>query len=345
MINRFTTTALISTTLLFTLQGCGQRATSTSPEPTAPKLTLVERSEVREKALETLLGLAQSQTPQIRANALEGLGPIGGTRAENAIKLGLMDDNQGVRTIAAMVIGQNKMTNLRPAVRPLLSDSSEYVQIAAIYTLRSFGEQVDPSPLSRYLLSDPDPRVRAQAAFALGELGDASALPMLREAASANMPRTARGAVEAMRLQVAEAMVKLGDDSALQGIRAALYPSRPEELELTALAIQIIGEVKDRGSTGQLVNLSAYVENGRHHPAEVRLAVADALAKLGQPEGAFLADEYADNPEPAIRAQAAHVYGQTKGPNNIQKLSDMLTDRNEAVRVTAAAGLLKLLEA
>lgn len=60
-----------------------------------------------------------------------------------------------------------------------------------------------------------------------------------------------------LQLQLAEAMVKLGEDDQIATIRAALYPSRPEDLEATALAVQIIGQVKDRGSIDELIYLSA----------------------------------------------------------------------------------------
>ena len=85
-------------------------------------------------------------------------------------------------------------------------------------------------------------------------------------------------------------------------VRSALYPSRPEELEATALAVQIIGEVHDRGAIDQLIYL-VDEETDRPMPAEVRLAVAGALAKLGLREGGFIADEYFQAQEELERAR------------------------------------------
>ena len=147
--------------------------------------------------------------------------------------------------------------------------------------------------------------------------------------------------VRLLRLQIAEAMIKLGDDEQLAGVYAALFPSRPEELELTALAIQIIGEVRDRKSIDQLIYLASG-EGDQAMPPEIRLAAADALSKLGLPQGGFIADEYAQDRSEAIRAYAAVVYGRTDAAGNLAKVQAMLSDRSHIVRAAAAGATLSL---
>ena len=119
-----------------------------------------------------------------------------------------------------------------------------------------------------------------------------------------------------MQLQMAEAMVKLGDLDRIEAIRAALQPARPEDLEATAVAVQILGELGDKRPIDQLVYLSAYRDptSKAPFPAEVRMQVASSLAKLGLDKGGFIADEFLKNPDPALRAQAAGVYGDTGRP-------------------------------
>src|SRR5690606_36182729 len=214
-----------------------------------------------------------------------------------------------------------------PLVRPLLTDTSPYVRASAIYALNRCGERVDPSPLASILLRDPSPRVRSHVAFLLGEMGDPSALGLLREAARTQIPLAAPAEVRLMHLQIAEAMVKLGDESQISTIRAALYPSRPEDLEATALAVQILGQLRDRGSIDELIFLSARRDQtGQYWPAEIRLGVAGALARMGLNQGTFLADEYADSPIPALRAQSAFVYGQIGRTENLPKLAYLMED-------------------
>ncbi len=322
-------------------------ATSGTAKPTStpqetPVVTAVSRSEMREQAIETLTQAVQSPTPQMRANAMEGMlnAP---SRVESLVALGLKDENLGVRSVAAMCVGRAMLKNLGTAVAPLAADESAFVRLSATYSMMRLGMPVDPHAISQALLNDPSPRVRAHAAYVLGELKNPSASGMLRQALLDKMPLASSEEVRLMQLQIAEALVKLGDSAQVQTIRAALYPSRPQELEAAALAVQIIGEVKDRGAIDQLIYLDAYVdESGQRMPAEVRLALASAMARMGMREGAFIAQEFKDNDNPAIRAQAASVYGETGQSANLQPLAVLLDDPEGNVRVAAATAILKI---
>src|SRR5690606_25134635 len=127
------------------------------------------------------------------------------------------------------------------AVRPLVRDESPMARLAAVYALHRCGDtspDADLTPLGAALW-DESPRVRAHAAFILGEIGDPSAIPMLRDSLRAPANRVSRSEVRLTQLQIAEARIKLGDEEPLHEVRAALYPSRPDDLEATALAAQI----------------------------------------------------------------------------------------------------------
>lgn len=310
-------------------------------EETPRFLTTVERSAVREQALELLADATGSDYPQLRANALEALGRVP-ARARSAAAAGLADENEGVRAVAAMVVGRAGLVELSASVRPLLSDESPYVRAAAIYALRINGEEVDATELAGLLLEDDSARVRAHAAFILGELGNTSALPLLRAASRSSDARADLASDKLMRVQVAEAMAKLGDDSALQAVRAALLPARPKDLEATALAAQVVGQVGDRASEGQLIVLSAYEQQGRKMPAEVRLAAASSLALLGQRQGSFIADEYWNSTIEAVRAQSAYVYGVSGAVERLGRVEEMMSDESVLVRVAAADAVLRI---
>lgn len=331
--------------LLPGLAGCGFKiepdpAFTAGYEP-APGTPGDRARSAQEEAVRRLMTMATDANPQIRANALEGL-ERAGARAEATIALALGDENPGVRSVAAMVAGRAGLRALAPTLRTLLDDDSGFVRASALAALVSMDERVDPSDLSTMVLESRDPRLRAHAAFLIGEMGENSAVPMLRQAWGTPI----RGATEIerrlMRLQIAEALIKLGDTTSIDAVRAALYPSRPDELEATALAVQIIGEVRDRGSIDQLIYLADDSDSERVMPAEVRLAVAGALAKMGLTQGGFIADEYAEHPSVVVRAQAAAVYGRTGLPEHMPRLRVMLDDPSELVRVAAAAAILDL---
>ncbi len=335
------------------LAGCSSNQTR-SASPTTPTTneptTLahrdpIARSQMREKALDRLTSAISSDYPQERANALEGL-LYAPTRLAPIAALGLADENEGVRSVAAMVVGRAKIKNLASAVESLRYDESPYVVASSLYALDALGRKVDPTPLGALLFDPESTRVRAHAAYTLGEMGDAAAIPMLADAA--RRPTPGAGVVEQklLELQIAEAMIKLGERNQLDSIRAALLPASPDDLEATALAVQIIGAVKDRKSMDRLIYLSAYRDSrGSPMPAEVMLAVAGALGEMGDGGGSFIADKYASSPNEVLRAQVAHVYGQIGRAENLGKLEKLASDESALVQVAASSSILRILGA
>jgi HEAT repeat protein len=311
-------------------------------QPEAARYDPVEASALRERAIETLNMLAADPQPEWRLNALEALTDAPG-RLVPAVERGLRDSNEGVRAGAAMIAGRTGIPGLVGALRPLLNDRSPYVQAAAIYALTKVGAPPDPTPLGTMLLNDPSIRVRSHVVVILGDLGDPSALPMIRHA----LTRSAKASPVEQRLfqiQAAEAMYKLGEEAQIETILAALLPATADDLEVTALAVQILGELEYRPAIADLNNLAGDVDpSGRRMPAEVRLAAAAALAKLGQPRGvALIADEFATDQNPALRAQAAYVYGAIGNAQDLARLKPMMGDQSGLVRVYASSAILKV---
>ncbi|MDF1808837.1 MAG: HEAT repeat domain-containing protein [Phycisphaerales bacterium] len=296
-------------------------------------------SELRRIAIDNLMRMTEDPSPEVRANAIEALSTVS-TKVEPIVALALTDQNVGVKTVAIMVAGKAKLSSLSPSIRELTQDSSPFVRSAALYALGSFGEQVDLTELSSLLFEHTNPRVRSHVAYILGELGDTSAVPMLQQATFEPITNASNIETKIYRLQLAEALIKLGAGQNIDTVRAALYPSRPEELETTALAVQIIGQVHDESSIDQLIYLSD--ENADiPMPAEVRLGVAISLAQMGHREGAFIADEYFDSEISTVRALSAVVYGKTKAAGNLGKLEIlMVNDASPLTRVAAAGAIV-----
>lgn len=339
------------------------RRTESAAAAPGPLLTPLERSAMREKAIEVLNKGALARDPLVRANSLEGL-ETAPSRAESAIRAGLVDENTGVRFTAAMLVGRLKLTSSAPFVEPLAQDYDPRVRAAALFALTRCGRTIDLTPLAR-MLEDPDPRIRAEAARIIGELGNTSAMPMLRMAAaeSSRNSRGESGAADEARqaqehifqLQVAEALARLGDPSASDAVRAALYPPSREGFEASALAAQILGGLRDPKAVAQMVDIIEQKVDGTPtagdprrleylQPKEVRLACAASLARMDYVDGVYVADMYADDPDPMIRALAAFVYGYARRPSGIARLDGMLEDPAPVVRTAAAAAMLKALE-
>jgi HEAT repeat protein len=329
--------AALTTPLL--LSGC---AGPGLPPDQPPPLDAQDLVDIRAEALEALLAFSTDPAPELRANAIEAVARGAPDRVGPLVERGLADENQGVRAVAAMVAGRLGHTGAVGRVRELLSDESLWVQMAAIYALWQLEEQVDPSPMAGAILNGP-PRQRAQAAFLLGEMGDPSALRLLAAAAGREIPLASPNELRMFELQVDQARVKLGQPQYIQSIRAALYPTRSEELELTVLAVQLIGELGDRGAASELINLTARVdEEGNPMPAEVQIAAAQALARLGNPRGAFIVQEHVTSDLAPIRAQAVLALGELEDPANLGLIRRMMADPSPLVRLHAAAAAARL---
>lgn len=318
----------------------------------------VVRSVLRERALSVLEEALVSEVALFRANALEGM-RWAPTRLRDAVEVGLVDENAGVRFAAGMIAGDVRLLGVREELEGLLEDEDKRVRMAGMYGLRRLGDGVSLTPLASYL-SDRAAPVRRQAVFVLGELGDTSAIPLLRDAgrlaaAAGGRDRTALDE-SLMRLSVAEALLKLGDQGMGSVVRSALYPGTREDVEASVLAAQIIGEVGLRTAIGQLVSVIEQPVPGgsatgdpreREYlwPIEMRLASALALAKMGELGGVFVADLAFDSERDAVRGQAAFVYGWAGREIDLAKLELLMEDESGLVRVSAAAGVLRALSA
>ena len=312
---------------------------------------------MREKAIAILEQAAFDPWALLRANAIEGL-QAAPARAEPIVCAGLVDDNAGVRYVAAMTVGQLEMQSLRLAVTDLARDPDPCVVAASIYARVRLGESPDRTLLGTLLMTG-DARSCANSAFILGELRDASAAPMLREAAKrlaapGGDPMLGPSASRLLRLHVACALVKLGDTPMVQALRAALFPSVVEEMEDAVLAAQMLGELKDEGSISQLVRMVEYRVSGREdwrrvdgepflYPIELRLAAATSLAKMGYRDGAFVGLTAEIDPNPSIRAQATFLFAAIGDPVAARKLAVMLDDPDAQVRVAASANVIRTL--
>ena len=285
-----------------------------------------------------------SSDPQSRAHAYEALVQLPRVLTR-VVGRGLVDENYGVRSIAAMSIGKAKIRGHEELLTLLLTDESPFVSTAAVFAMTQTGQPVDRSQLAGFLFNDDDPGLRAHVAFLLGEMGEESALPLIKDAARKPMPKVMSARLRILELQLSEAMVKLGDDSQLEPIRAALFPALASDLEATALAIQALGELKDRSSRGTLALLAESAgPKGELMPPEILLAIAISMAKLGDQNGWYLADMFWRSERDVVRADSASVLGWTKRVEDLEKLERMLSDPSERVRVSAAAALVRRLK-
>lgn len=294
----------------------------------------------REVALNVLRQAADADYAQLRANAIEGMRHAP-EHLDPLVRRGLVDVNRGVRFAAAMTIGRNQMEHLAHLLEPLLRDQADSVRAAAMYGLKRCGKPVDLSPLSAMILSD-NPEVRANAAMVLGDLGNPSAVPVIKQAIGYGMDRVNVAKVKIVHLQLAEALVNLGESRQLEVIRAALF-APTEEGELTALACMMCGRLLDERTVPDLIRL-ARLTGQFQQPAEVRMAATWALARMDTLQA--LADVplgYLNDPQYQLRVQAALTLGEIGDPALRSTLTMSMNDENPLVQVAAATAVLQIL--
>ena len=319
------------------------KAASSVSNPEALAVPTVHVSSGDEKLRDTSIALLQraSVAPNalLRANALEAMQHAPEHLAP-LVQQGLVDENHGVRFIAAMVIGDQEMVYLAHLLEPLLRDPSESVRAAAIYGLHRCGQPVDLTPLAGMVISE-DPEVRGNAAMVLGRLGNPTAAPVIRQAVGRGMELVTEARVKMVDLQLAEALVELGDAHEIEGIRAALF-APPEQGELTALACMICGRLKDERVVPNLMRLALQTGQNRQ-PAEVRMTAVWALAQIDPSQAPLEVPlEYVADPQFQLRAQAALTLGEIGDPAALPRLATLLDDNSPLVQVAAASGILRI---
>lgn len=302
-------------------------------------LPVESNGDARNAALTLLRQATASDVPMYRANACEALG-ASPADLQAAVTPLLSDPNRGVRFVAAMEVGRAKLASAADAVQPLLVDESPSVRAAAIYALTRLGRPVDPSPLGAMVRSD-DPEVRSNAYLVLGELGNKSAVAMIRDSLGKGMRQVNPARVRVVELQAAEALVRLGEADGIEPIRAALY-APGEQAEFTALAAGQVARLRDEGSRAILMRLIDGTGISAR-PTEVRICCAGALAQIS-PADAGTVTKFArtllQDREPAVRAQAAVALGTAGGQAVVPELEAMLLDPFPQVQLAAAKAIL-----
>jgi HEAT repeat protein len=118
----------------------------------------------------------------------------------------------GVRSVAAMALGQVGDHRAGPVLVESLADPSTSLRLAALKSLGNLG-YVEAAPDVRRMLSFVDPRVRRVAAHAAGKLKDHEAFPILVFMAREDSSPLVRPAA-------VEALTSLGDEQALEPLLA-----------------------------------------------------------------------------------------------------------------------------
>lgn len=175
-------------------------------------------------------------------------------------------------------------------------------------------------------LKDEVAEVRRAAADALGRLGHPMAIDALVEA-----------------LDDVDAEVRRAALHALSDFEPGRVPAAPirrllesDDPEVRGTAVQILGEIRDRGSIPAVAKLLADAN------AEVRYAALRAMEEMKAPLGDDLLARLLEDPDGEVRQAAAGLAGERQRVALVPQLVRALDDRNGDVRERAAEALAQI---
>ena len=131
--------------------------------------------------LESIRSSIASGNAEMKRNALSQIRTLQTEAASRLAVPALSDTNLLVRATAASAVIFLPKTEAAQSLTPLLSDKVEFVRGEAAFALGEVGEAAATAPLIRALEKDRSLVVRAAAATALGKIGDVSAVAPLAE--------------------------------------------------------------------------------------------------------------------------------------------------------------------
>lgn len=216
-----------------------------------------------------LSALLTSSSPSVRRAAIEALGAVGGSLAVEPIAYALADEEPAVRASAVRALGR---------VRSPTGELPGLPQLFALVERAS------------------DQSLMVAALSALGESGDARALPILRPLVRSGDPMAAVAAVEAVagfpELKRVEALID-----------GLAHPAG----EVVKAALRALGETRD---VRAVLHLGACLD----HPAwDVRRLAADLLGRRGASAAGPLRARLSVEEDPLVREAIGRALEQSSG--------------------------------
>jgi HEAT repeat protein len=223
-----------------------------------------------------------------RRDAVMRLGAMARPEGSRAAAAALGDPAAIVRATAARAVLSLAPGEAATLILPLLRDRDEFVRREAAYALGLARSPVAVQPLSAAVQADKQPSVRGAAAVALGQIGDAGAVPALAGALTRRLQgsgffnRLRRRKVEEdefVRRAAAVSLGQIGSREAVPVLVEALSDERAPG-DVRRESARALGLIGDAAAVPALRSVLAH-----HDPYLSRIAF-DSLRRLETPAAA-----------------------------------------------------------
>ncbi|GAB4263895.1 HEAT repeat domain-containing protein [Deferrisoma sp.] len=234
------------------------------------------------RAVPTLIRYLEDPREQVRLYAVTSLLQIGGPRAVEAVLGRLVREGKGLSGLIVEALLRYAQNDVEPVIQALTSPNPRIRQEAA-YLLGGLGDLRAVEPLVA-ALEDPEPRVRENAAFSLGKLAD-----RIEEAT---------WVVDALAKRLAD----------------------PDEVvaEVARAAVARFG----RAAVDRLVDVC------RTAPPEVKVRALNALRDIGDPGAEDVMIDLLDHPVRAVRVAAVAGLIEVGTARAVEPLLNALRDED-----------------
>lgn len=228
-----------------------------------------ERSTFRGDCLKFMEDAAFSREPALRMQAIEAFAAVAPKEGiqRKAIPLNIENKYPGIIFAALMAAGETDSRQYEELARTRSESQDKNVRVAALFALHQFGARARTGELANLLINDPDEAVRANAALAIGRMGDPRMIKVLREALS-------RERHELPKFQILEALAILGDEKAIERLMFIGRSAIPQD---AGIALMMLANAKAKEAEDLF-----WIRLSDSDIPEVRVLAIRGLAGLGR---------------------------------------------------------------
>ena len=284
--------------------------------------SILAKTELRPKVLQTLLLLLQDEKWQLRELSARALGKSRDRRVVRPLIQLLKDDDDDVRQTAIEALAKLGVTQANRQLFSILRNEDDAVRTSAARALAVLGNKRQVIKELLPLLKDDDWEVRQSAVEALGQLKAASAMESLLE--------TLRDADYDVRQSAVTVLGTLGNSRAIEPLLRSL---RDQNENVRNSAAQAILRITGTGSSAVLTRAL----EGKSRL--VRQRASEALGQAGDQRALTQLLRALRYKDPEARRNAAKGIGAVCDSRGVKPLVKALRDSDSGVRQNAARAL------
>jgi len=205
------------------------------------------------------------------------------------------------------------------------------LRVRAALALGRIGSPVAKPVLLSRSVADHSPELRRMAVFALGEMDDPAAVPLLVEALDDTDAPTRTFAAEA-----------LGKLKAAQAVDALIPLLTDRDEEVAGMTLLALWKIDPGESLPRQVEAAARLLSSASGELRRRAAYFLMRSKMGRPDDAAIENALLDavgDPDPLLRSFVARGLGASKTPASTDALLELAKDPDRRVRINAFNGL------